>query len=42
VADDGVDFTQRMQEIHRELLALQAESDMLMDTISMNLEEMGL
>ena len=42
VADDGVDFTQRMQEIHRELLALQAESNVLMDTISKNLEEMGV
>ncbi|MBR3872987.1 MAG: SAM-dependent DNA methyltransferase [Clostridia bacterium] len=42
VEDDGVDFTQRMQEIHRELLALQAESNVLMDTISKNLEEMGI
>lgn len=42
VEDDGVDFTQRMGEIHRELLALQAESNDLMATISKNLKEMGL
>ena len=42
VEDDGVDFTQRMGEIHRELLKLQAESDELMQTISKNMKEMGL
>lgn len=42
VEDDGVDFAQRMAEIHRELLALQTESNELMDTISKNLKEMGL
>ena len=42
VEDDGVDFAQRIAEIHRELLNLQAESNELMDTISKNLEEMGL
>ena len=42
VEDDGVDFAQRMGEIHRELLALQAESNELMQTISMNMKEMGL
>ena len=42
VEDDGVDFTQRMGEIHRELLALQAESNELMQTISKNMKEMGL
>lgn len=42
VEDDGVDFTERMQEIHKELLALQAESNNLMDTISQNLKEMGV
>ena len=42
VEDDGVDFAQRMTEIHRELLELQAESNDLMDTISRNLKEMGL
>ena len=40
--DDGVDFAQRMAEIHRELLEMQAESNELMDTISKNLKEMGL
>ena len=40
--DDGVDFAERMAEIHSELLSLQAESDELMKTISKNLEEMGL
>ena len=42
VEDDGVDFDERMQEIHSELLALQAESNDLMDQISENLKEMGL
>ena len=42
VEDDGVDFAQRMAEIHRELLTLQAESNELMDTISKNMKEMGL
>ena len=42
VEDDGVDFAQRMAEIHRELLTLQAESSALMDTISRNMEEMGV
>lgn len=42
VEDDGVDFEERMKEIHKELLALQAESNDLMDTISQNLKEMGL
>ena len=40
--DDGVNFTQRMGEIHRELLELQKKSDELMETISRNWEEMGL
>lgn len=40
--DDGVDFAQRMAEIHRELLTLQAEANDLMQTISENLKEMGL
>ena len=40
--DDGVDFHERMAEIHKELLELQAESDRLMGTISKNWEEMGL
>ena len=40
--DDGVDFVQRMGEIHRELRELQKESNELMETISRNWEEMGL
>lgn len=40
--DDGVDFTERMAEIHVELLKLQAESNELMQTISRNMREMGL
>lgn len=42
VEDDGVNFAERMAEIHAELLALQAESNELMKTISKNMEEMGL
>ncbi len=42
VEDDGVDFTERMAEIHKELLALQAESNSLMETISKNMEELGV
>lgn len=40
--DDGVDFHERMTEIHKELRSLQAESNRLMETISKNWEEMGL
>ena len=42
VEDDGVDFHERMTEIHKELLELQAESDRLMETILKNWKEMGL
>ena len=42
IEDDGVDFEERMAEIHIELLSLQAESNDLMDTISQNMKEMGL
>ncbi len=42
VEDDGVDFAERMVEIHSELLTLQAESNKLMDAISKNMKEMGL
>lgn len=42
VEDDGVDFVERMAEIHRELLSLQAESNDLMNTISQNMKEMGI
>lgn len=40
--DDGVDFHERMTEIHKELRTLQEESNRLMETISKNWEEMGL
>ena len=40
--DDGVDFAERMAEIHSELLTLQSKSNELMDTISKNIKEMGL
>lgn len=40
--DDGVDFSERMAEIHRELLELQAESNELMAVISKNMKEMRL
>ena len=42
VEDDGVDFAERMTEIHQELLKLQEESNALMKTISKNMKEMGL
>ena len=42
VEDDGVDFAQRIGEIHRELLVLQAESNELTQIISKNMKEMGL
>ena len=42
VEDDGVDFHERMAEIHNELLQLQDESNQLMASISQNLKEMGL
>ena len=42
VEDDGVDFYERMGEIHEELLKLQEESNRLMDTISQNMKEMGI
>ena len=42
IEDDGVNFEERMAEIHRELLSLQAESNELMDLISQNIKEMGL
>lgn len=42
IEDDGVDFEERMAEIHRELLSLQMESNDLMDTILQNMKEMGL
>lgn len=42
VEDDGVDFEQRMREIHEELVRLQGESNRLMEEISRNMKEMGL
>lgn len=42
VEDDGVNFEERMAEIHEELLALQQEANVLMETISKNMKEMGL
>ena len=42
VEDDGVNFEERMAEIHKELLALQQESNVLMETISKNMKGMGL
>ena len=42
VEDDGVDFKVRMAEIQAELLSLQAQSNELMETISKNLEGLGL
>lgn len=42
VEDDGVVFEERMMEIHKELLSLQASSNELMNTISERLKEMGL
>ena len=42
VEDDGVNFEERMAEIHEELLALQQESNILMETISKNMKEIGL
>ena len=42
IEDDGVNFEERMAEIHKELLSLQAESNDLMETISRNIKEMGI
>lgn len=42
VEEEEVDFKERMAEIHRELLSLQAESNNLMEIISENMKEMGV
>ena len=42
VEDDGVDFGERMKEIHQELISLQAESNELMEKIQNNLKELGI
>ena len=40
--DDGIDFRERMDEIHKDLITLQEQNDHLMNIISQNLKEMGL
>ena len=40
--DDGVDFAERMYEIHAELLTLQQQSNELMEKISANFKELGI
>ncbi|OUP02726.1 N-6 DNA methylase [Drancourtella sp. An210] len=40
--DDGIDFHERMVEIHSELTMLQEKSNMLMEIISKNMKEMGI
>lgn len=40
--EDEENFAERMAEIHRQLLSLQAEANELMDTISANFEGLGL
>ena len=40
--DDGVDFAERMHEIHAELLTLQQQSNELMEKISANFKELGI
>ena len=42
VKDDGVDFIERMSEIHNELLKLQNESNLLMTSISQSMKEIGI
>lgn len=42
IEDDGIDFIDRMKDIQKELMELQKESNQLMDTISINLKEMGI
>ncbi|OPX87113.1 MAG: putative type I restriction enzymeP M protein [Pelotomaculum sp. PtaB.Bin104] len=42
VKEDDENFSERMAEIHNELLALQAEANDLMDTISANYEGLSL
>lgn len=40
--EDDENFEERMTEIHKELLTLQAEANQLMDIISANFEELGI
>lgn len=42
ITEDDGNFTERMVEIHNELLSLQVESNTLMDIISQNFQEMML
>jgi type I restriction enzyme M protein len=42
VEEDDENFEERMTEIHKELLTMQAEANQLMDTISANFEELGI
>ena len=42
IEDDGIDFNERMLEIHQELLTLQEKNNRLMDSISLNMKEMKL
>lgn len=42
VEDDGVDFHERMTEIHSELLELQKQGNDLMATIDLNFKGLGL
>lgn len=42
VDEDGVDFGERMNEIHNELLSLQEGSNQLVAAISNNMKEMGI
>ena len=42
IEDDDINFEERMAEIHEELLALQQESNVLVETISKHMKEMGL
>lgn len=40
--DDGIDFAERMHEIHAELLTLQQQSNELMNKITANFKELGI
>ncbi len=42
IEQNDENFEERMTEIHKELLALQAESNKLMDTLSVNFEDLGI
>lgn len=42
VEDDGIDFHERMAEIHEELLNLQKGSNSLIDAITQSIKEMGI